>query len=42
MGSFLYLSNEKFSEGMVNFLAIESCGHVAGVLESGSLIALRR
>ena len=43
MGSFLYTTNEKFSEGMLNFWpAVESCGHVARGLESGGLIALRR
>ena len=43
MGSFLYSTNEKFSEGMVYFLpVVESFAHVTGVLESGGLVALRR
>ena len=43
MGSFLNSANEKFSEEMVNFWpVVESCGQVAGGLESGGLIALRR
>ena len=36
MGSFLYTTNEKFSEGMVNFKPVaESCGHIARGLELG-------
>ena len=49
MGSLLYPTNEKFSEGMVNFQpVVESCGHGAGGLDllvevvAGGLVALRR
>ena len=39
----VYLTNEKLSDGMVNFWPVaESCGHIARGLESSGLLALRR